>query len=51
MYTMKTQTVNYPIKVPYEPPFCRERSLMEIRPLCFSPTGNNEIYFEEEVDW
>lgn len=48
---MKTQTFIPPIKVPYESPFCRERSLTEIRPLCFSPAGNNEIYIEEEVDW
>ena len=48
---MKTQTVNPPIKALYKPPFCRERSLMEIRPLCFSPAGNNEPYYEEEVNW
>lgn len=51
MYTMKTQTFNPAFKPSYESPFLRERALVEIRPLCFSPAGNNEPYYEEEVNW
>lgn len=47
---MKTKCI-HPIKAPYESPFVRERSFTEIRPLCYSPTGGNEVYIEEEIDW